>query len=68
MKDTVTTLLFVDKEHYGMYEVLSTISIMLLVLAIVLYIFTKKHQREQVRAPLEDDEVCKSSSESESQK
>ena len=28
---------------------------MLLILAIVLYVFTRKHRREEVRAPLEDD-------------
>jgi Ca2+/Na+ antiporter len=48
-------ILFADKEHYGMFEVLSTISVMLLILAVVLYVFTRKHRREEVRTPLEDD-------------
>ncbi|MCW3170633.1 hypothetical protein OMO38_19055 [Chryseobacterium sp. 09-1422] len=54
MKNLIIVLL-ADKEDYGMFEVLSTISVMLLILAIVLYVFTRKHRREEVRAPLEDD-------------
>jgi uncharacterized membrane protein len=48
-------LLFTEPEQHGMYEVLSVISFMLIFLAIVIYIFTKRYKREEVRAPLEDD-------------
>lgn len=62
MKKNFITIQAVEKEHYGMFEVLSTISAMLMILAIVLYVFTRKHRREEVRAPLEDDGTKKSES------
>lgn len=55
MKLNVLTLLFVEKEASGLYEVLSLISIMLIFLALVIYIFTRRYTRDEVRAPLEDD-------------
>jgi len=55
MKNYITVPLFSEPEQHGMYEVLSLISFMLIFLAIVIYIFTKRYKREEVRAPLEDD-------------
>lgn len=55
MKLNILTLLFVEKETSGLYEALSLISIMLIFLALVIYIFTRKYSRDEVRAPLEDD-------------
>ncbi|MBW8523735.1 CcoQ/FixQ family Cbb3-type cytochrome c oxidase assembly chaperone [Chryseobacterium chendengshani] len=60
MKINVLTPMFVEKETTGLYEVLSLISIMLILLAVVIYIFTRKYTRDEVRAPLEDDNTTDS--------
>ncbi len=54
MKNLIVVL-FSETDKNGMYEVLSLISLMLIFLAFVIYIFTRKYKKEEVRAPLEDD-------------
>ncbi len=55
MKLNILTYLALEKSNHQLYEVLSLIAVMLIFLAFVIYIFTKKYKKEEVRAPLEDD-------------
>ncbi|WP_445430811.1 hypothetical protein [Chryseobacterium indoltheticum] len=55
MKLNILTYLALEKSNHQLYEVLSLIAVMLILLAFVIYIFTKKYKKEEVRAPLEDD-------------
>ncbi|MBW7674169.1 hypothetical protein [Chryseobacterium chendengshani] len=61
MKDKVITLLFGQKDSALPYEVLSVIAMMLLLLAFVIYVFIKKYSKDEIRAPLEDDDLEESS-------
>jgi len=55
MKSSMIVFLFLETDQSVKYGIMSLFCVMLLFLVLVIYIFSKKYSRDEVRAPLDDD-------------